>query len=127
MKKIVVVLLSIISFQSQAFGQLGFVGLNVLNGAGGGFSTGSSYTDKAWVEQQTTLTGGESVNLNVGGATKVIGAVIANSDISYDEDGKITLGEDKENLILKTQSFEYEDIEDLDVSEGKGFGINTNG
>lgn len=96
MKKFLTILLSILFFQSQAFCQLGFVSF-IPNIAIG----------------------------NVGGKATNIGSVIANADLILNDDGSLSLGEDKGNLNFKANSFEYKDLQDKNYSESKGFGINT--
>ncbi|AKL98196.1 hemagglutinin repeat-containing protein [Endomicrobium proavitum] len=80
------------------------------NSIGAGFNTGNDYTDSAWVTEQTSLTGGNNVNINVGNKTTVTGAVI-NSESN--------------NLTLTTKELEHSDIEDRNITESKGFGLST--
>lgn len=71
------------------------VGVNV----GYGETEGSS----AWVEQQTSIVGSESVNIKVGGHTQIDGALIAN----IKEDGT-----DGGNLVLDTGTLGYTNLKD---------------
>ncbi|AKL98199.1 hemagglutinin repeat-containing protein [Endomicrobium proavitum] len=80
------------------------------NSVGAGFNTGNDYTDSAWVTEQTSLTGGSNVTINVGNKTTVTGAVI-NSESN--------------NLTLTTKELEHNDIEDRNITESKGFGLST--
>ncbi|AKL98232.1 hypothetical protein [Endomicrobium proavitum] len=127
MKKILISLLSIIVLSSQATATLGYSSYfpsmftafyeivsqksNAGNNSiGAGFNTGNDYTDSAWVTEQTTLTGGSNVTINVGNKTTVTGAVI-NSE--------------SDNLTLTTKALEHSDIEDRNITESKGFGLST--
>jgi filamentous hemagglutinin len=74
----------------------------------------------AWVGQQTSLTSGESANINVGGKTTLTGAIIAAGE--YDEQGNFI---DNNNLTLTTKTLEYSDIKDINVSKSNGFGLST--
>jgi hypothetical protein len=85
------------------------------NSAGAGFNVGSDNTDMAWVNQQTTLTGG-SVNITVGNTTTLTGAVISAS--GQDKDGTSLLS-------LDTKKLEYNDIQDINNSDSSGFGLST--
>jgi filamentous hemagglutinin len=89
------------------------------NSIGAGFSVGNDYTDIAWVNDQTSLTG-NNVNINVGNKTDIAGAIIAS--VEYDEAGNIT---DNGNLKLTTKELEYSDIVDINVSKANGFGLST--
>jgi len=95
--------------------------------AGGGISTGgagptgnvgmgrsSARRDRAWTDNVSSITGTESVNINVAGNTHIKGAKIANEDEN---------GNDGGNLTLTTNSLSYENIEDYDNSESSGFNI----
>ncbi|MHB9306029.1 hemagglutinin repeat-containing protein, partial [Fusobacterium polymorphum] len=63
--------------------------------------------DKAWVNEQSSIIGRNSANINVKGKTNLIGSVIGG--------GKIT---------LRTGKLEYSDIYDKD--KGYDIGLNTN-
>jgi hypothetical protein len=90
------------------------------NSAGGGFNTGKSNHDSAWVSDQTELTGG-TVDINVAGKTTITGAEIASGN--YDENGKFV---DNGNLNLATNELEYNDLHDFNTSNESGFGVQTN-
>ena len=89
---------------------------------GAGNTTGST----AWVDQQTSIVGSGSVNINVGGHTQVDGALIANVD---------SKGNDGGNLNISTGTFGFTDFQDhdneqdsyLSVSYGNGDNPSTNG
>lgn len=83
---------------------------------GGGYGTmngGESYSanvgyskgDRKWVDDQTTLIGGDSVDIIVADNTNLVGAIIANKK----EDGI-----DAGNLNLVTNTLTYSDIKDKD-------------
>ena len=63
--------------------------------------------DKAWVNEQSSIIGKNSANINVKGKTNLIGSVI-----------------DGANTILRTEKLEYSDIYDKD--KGYDIGLNTN-
>ena len=87
----------------------GSEGSEGVNSGSGGANFNISRTDKSWVEEQTSLSGG-SVNIYVENKTTLTGAVIAS-----------TTGD----LVLDTGSFEYNDIKDKDISYNIGGGINA--
>ena len=58
--------------------------------------------------------------------TDIKGAVIANTEVGYDSDGKIAFSNDKGNLIINTKELEYSDIKDKNVNESNGFNIGLN-
>src|SRR5690606_19633755 len=60
---------------------------------------------------QTSIIGTNSVNIEVNNNTHLKGSLIAN----LDENGK-----DQGNLNIKTASLTYEDIKDIDKSESMG-------
>ena len=91
--------------------------------AGGSFSSHKEYTDNQWVAEQTTLTGGKSVNIKAKEEIEIKGAVIANAEMGYDEEGKIELGQDKGNLTLETKSIKYSDIKDKKESESSSISV----
>ncbi|WP_338987273.1 hemagglutinin repeat-containing protein [Fusobacterium animalis] len=63
--------------------------------------------DKAWVNEQSSIIGKNSANINVKGKTNLIGSVIGGA-----------------NTILRTEKLEYSDIYDKD--KGYDIGLNTN-
>ncbi|WP_049721647.1 hemagglutinin repeat-containing protein [Gilvimarinus polysaccharolyticus] len=79
-------------------------------GVSGGASVGYGETEgsSAWVSEQTSIIGSDSVNINVGGHTQIDGALIANIDEN---------GEDQGNLVLDTGTIGFSDIEDHDEFE----------
>lgn len=85
------------------------------------YGKGHSYTDREWVDNQTSIIGHDSVTINVGtkenseGNTNIIGAIIANLD-------KET-GEDKGNLALNTNTLTYQDIKDHNYSKTQESGV----
>ena len=91
-------------------------------GVSGGASVGYGETDgsRAWVTEQTSLIGTESVNIKVGNHTQVDGAVIAN--IKDD-------GTDGGNLNLDTRTLGFSDLQDHDKEESNylSIGFSTGG
>jgi len=102
------------------------------SGSGGNANAGFQYgyTDRDWVDNQTSIIGNNSVNVNVGtatnseGNTNIVGAVIASG--TYDENGNFT---DNGNLSLDTKTLTYSNIYDedegLQVGASAGFGNQT--
>jgi filamentous hemagglutinin len=92
------------------------IGIGVGTGKGSsnsgsvGFNIAKENTDSQWVNEQTSLTAGNNVNINVNNKTNIIGAVI-NSET--------------DNLILSTKELNYENLNDFYISESKGFGLST--
>ncbi|MCL2145010.1 MAG: hemagglutinin repeat-containing protein [Endomicrobia bacterium] len=80
------------------------------NSVGLGFNVGNSYTDSAWVNQQTSLTSGNSANITVGNKTTLTGAII---------------GSESGDMTLTTKELEYNDLKDKNVSRETGFGFST--
>ncbi|AKL98220.1 hypothetical protein [Endomicrobium proavitum] len=111
MKKILISLLSIIILNNQATATLGYSSyFPSMFTAFYEIVSQKSNTDSAWVTEQTSLTGGNNVNINVGNKTTVTGAVIASAS---------------DNLTLTTKALEHNDIEDRNITESKGFGLST--
>ncbi len=82
------------------------VGYGTMNG-GQSYSANVGYSkgDRKWVDDQTTLIGGNSVDIAVANNTNLVGAVIANKK----EDGT-----DGGNLTLATNTLTYSNIQDKD-------------
>ncbi|GLS24774.1 hemagglutinin repeat-containing protein [Marinibactrum halimedae] len=97
------------------------VSLGVTAGAGvsvnGSVGYGETEGSKAWVNEQTGITG-ERVNINVGGHTQIDGAVIAAVDEG--EDGQL---QDNGNLTLSTGTLGFSDIQDHDKEESYYLGV----
>ena len=97
-----------------------------------GFNTEKGYTDSQWVNNQTSIIGNNSVNINVGtktdengnnigqGKTTLTGAVIASG--RYDNNRNFI---DNNNLQLSTKELDYKDINDFHIEETKGGGFST--
>jgi hypothetical protein len=81
-----------------------------------GYNRSSGESDSAWVNNQTSIVGTNSVGVNAD-TTHIKGAVIAN--ITGD-------GKDGGNLEINANKLTYEDIHDYDNSYETGFGIQTN-
>ena len=101
------------------------IGVNRNGSSSGGANYGNnkSNSDVNWVNQQTSLTGANSVNILVGNKTDIKGAVIANADVGYDSDGKIAFSNDKGNLTINTKELEYSDIKDKNINETDSFNV----
>ncbi len=85
------------------------------NGGSVGFSLGNGYSNRAWVDQVSSIIGTNSVNINVDNNTNIAGAVIANKDKD---------GNDLGNLNLSTASLTYSDLKNFSVSESNQLGLN---
>lgn len=84
------------------------------------YSDGFDKTDSKWVNNQTSIIGNNSVNINTNNNTDIKGAVIASG--SYDENGNFI---DNNNLSLNTKELDYKDINDFHIEETKGGGFST--
>lgn len=85
------------------------------NGGSVGFNLGNGYSNRAWVDQVTSIVGTNSVTINTANDTNIIGAMIANKDAN---------GNDLGNLALNTKSLTYSDLKNFSVSESNNLGIN---
>lgn len=83
----------------------------------GGFGQSSGESDRQWVDNQTSIVGTESVDIDVDGKLKMDGSLIAN----IDKDGK-----DAGNLDIKAGSLEANDIYNYDRNSDSGISVNTN-
>lgn len=81
-------------------------------------SSNHSNSDRQWVDNQASIIGTESVDIDVDGKLKMDGSVIANTDLT---------GKDKGNLDIKAGSLEANDIHNYNNSSenGFGFGVST--
>jgi filamentous hemagglutinin len=121
--------LNVESLQNSSNSSSNSFGIGAGFGGSGGTSVNANIaTSKAsrkWVDDQTTLTGGNSVTINTGGNTNLTGAVIANQTTDPITGEKIDGG----NLTINTGSLTFQNIEDKDkarsVSLGGGVGNNT--
>ncbi len=86
------------------------------NGGSVGFNLGNGYSNRAWVDQVSSIIGTNSVNINVDNNTNIVGAVIANKDKD---------GNDLGNLNLSTASLTYSDLKNFSVSESNSFGLSA--
>lgn len=97
------------------------------NSQNGGFGGGSSSqhvsigsssgeSDRAWVDNQSSIVGTDSVDIDVEGKLGMNGSLIAN----IDKDGK-----DAGNLDIKAGSIETKDIYNRDNNSETGFGFST--
>lgn len=83
----------------------------------GGFGQSNGESDRQWVDNQTSIVGTESVDIDVDGKLKMDGSLIAN----IDKDGK-----DAGNLDIKAGSLEANDIYNYDRNSDSGISVNTN-
>lgn len=97
------------------------------SGVGGsslGFNIGDSYSNRAWVDQISSIVGTKSVEINVGngeegtGNTNIVGAMIANA--TTNANNSLT---DHGNLTLNTTSLTYSDLKNFSVSESNNFDV----
>ncbi len=108
--------LSVASLQdtASADGQRSDANLSVTVGYGvsvsGSAGYGETQGNKAWVENQTSIVGLNSVDIDVEGHTQIDGALIANIDEN---------GEDQGNLELTTGSIGFSDIEGVDEESSR--------
>ena len=87
------------------------------SGGSVGFNLGNGYSNRAWVNQVSSIIGTNSVNINVANNTNIVGALIANKDKQ---------GVDLGNLNLSTDSLTYSDLKNFLVSESNQLGLNLN-
>lgn len=88
------------------------IGFSISGSVGYGETEGK----KAWVNEQTSIVGSNSVDINVGKHTQIDGAVIANIDKEGKDQGKLT---------LNTNSLAYTDLKD--TNKEKSFYLNVSG
>jgi filamentous hemagglutinin family protein len=100
-----------------------------VNGGSLGVNIGDSYSNRAWVDQMTTIIGTNSVNINTTNNTNVVGAMIANitngSDL-FNQTGQAhgSNAIDGGNLTLNTGSLTFSDLKNFSVSDSNQFGMN---
>ena len=93
------------------------VQVNVLNGkVAGGINASTTEANRAWTDDQTEITGGNSVDINVAKKLDIIGAKIAN--ITAD-------GTDGGNLNISAAEITHIDLIDKDKSVTKGIGVSV--
>jgi len=140
--------LTIESLQNKYYAKSKSFGLNLgvgsgLNSSGSSLSFGinrnSSKTDRLWTDNQTTIIGTNSVNINTGNNTNNKGAMIANitnisdSVIASSENQGVAIqpflrsGEaiDGNNLTLNTKTLTFSNLFDHEYSSNSGFGFST--
>jgi len=88
------------------------IGFSISGSVGYGETEGK----KAWVNEQTSIVGNNSVDINVGEHTQIDGAVVANLDAE---------GKDQGNLSLSTNSLAHTDFKD--TNKEKSFYLNVSG
>ncbi|MFC1659185.1 hemagglutinin repeat-containing protein [Pseudomonadota bacterium] len=112
---------------------IGMSGGTGTNGGNAGVNSGSfglnyseNKTDRLWTDDQTTIVGTNSVDIDVADNTHIKGAVIANQTETTDANGN-TVITDHGNLALNTRTLTYEDLHDSETSESKGFNFQASG
>ena len=86
-----------------------------VNGGSLGLNLGNGYSNRAFVDQASSIIGTNSVNINVANDTNIAGALIANQN---------NRGIDLGNLNLKTKSLTYSDLNNFSVSESNQLSTN---
>ena len=92
------------------------IGAGVSGSVSGGY--GETEGSSAWTANQTSLTGSNSINVNVKNHTQLDGAVLGNMTI--DEDGNKTADE---NFNFTTKTFGYSDLKDHDKEKSTYVGV----
>ena len=86
-----------------------------VNGGSLGLNLGNGYSNRAFVDQASSIIGNNSVNINVANDTNITSALIANQN---------NQGIDLGNLNLKTKSLTYSDLNNFSVSESNQLSTN---
>lgn len=86
-----------------------------INGGSLGLNLGNGYSNRAFVDQASSIIGTNSVNINVANDTNITSALIANQN---------NQGIDLGNLNLKTKSLTYSDLNNFSVSESNQLSTN---
>ncbi len=89
-----------------------------------GFNRSSSNNDRLWVDNQTTILGTNSVNINTANKTNLIGSVIANvnnANLTSNKAAWIDGG----NLTINTGSLIYSNLNDHNYADSSTFGLST--
>ncbi len=97
-----------------------------------GYNSNRSSFDRNWVDDQTTVIGTNSVNINTGNNTKIKGAVVANitNASTLQNNGENIINNknaiDGGNLTMNMGSLTIENIQDSEKQKSSGFGLSTN-
>ena len=121
---------NLLEFDSYAIGVN--VGLSAnssgnVSGASLGFNNSDAFQSRGWVDNQTSIIGATSVNINVGNNTNIKGAMIANATnaslrgAASDEAIQLI---DQGNLTLNTKTLTYSNINNYNNSESNNMAIN---
>ncbi len=113
--------LTIESKQNRSYSSNRGMSISLGGGSGGlsgGFSSSNGYSDRTWVDNQTSIIGRRSVSVKAEGKTHIKGGEIANKKVD---------GTDGGNLNISTGSLTYEDIKDSHYSKQQGSGVNIGG
>ena len=86
-----------------------------INGGSLGLNLGNGYSNRAFIDQASSIIGTNSVNINVANDTNITSALIANQN---------NQGIDLGNLNLKTKSLTYSDLNNFSVSESNQLSTN---
>ncbi|MFM2200057.1 MAG: hypothetical protein RL769_110 [Pseudomonadota bacterium] len=105
--------------ESDSYNIGGSIGLSGnpsgINGGSLGLNLGNGYSNKAFVEDISSIIGNNSVNIHVANDTTIAGALIANQN---------NRGIDLGNLNLKTKSLTYSDLNNFSVSNSNQLSTN---
>jgi hypothetical protein len=88
-----------------------------------GINAGQSSGESKWVNEQTGITGSNSVTVNVEGTSTLTGALIANA--TRDESGNLI--NEGDNLALTTTSLITNDLKDTQKNTSTSMGISYSG
>lgn len=110
--------LTIASLQNSSNGNGSNKSLSLSTSQSVGIGFGKNESQRDWVDNQTTIVGTNSVNVNVGNNTHLKGSVIASGD--YDKNGNFV---DNKNLNLTTKTLTSENIYDKD--KNKSFNLSV--
>ncbi|MCT7617524.1 hemagglutinin repeat-containing protein [Aliarcobacter butzleri] len=110
--------LTIASLQNSSNGNGSNKSLSLSTSQSVGVGFGKNESQRDWVDNQTTIIGTNSVNVNVGNNTHLKGSVIASGD--YDKNGNFV---DNKNLNLTTKTLTSENIYDKD--KNKSFNLSV--
>lgn len=110
--------LTIASLQNSSNGNGSNKSLSLSTSESVGIGFGKNESQRDWVDNQTTIIGTNSVNVNVGNNTHLKGSVIASGD--YDKNGNFV---DNKNLNLTTKTLTSENIYDKD--KNKSFNLSV--
>ena len=96
----------------------------------GGINYATNKNDRLWVDNQSTIIGTNSVTINSGSNTNIIGAVIANitnANELLNSTGKAIGADaiDGGNLTLNTKTLTFQNLQDHEYNKSFGFNFST--